>query len=960
MQEIEALYFPEGTGESKACWFPFKKAYYTRRIVPGGEEHAGALVLQKPVQIPLLDDHVGLEELVPVPAAGNRRSIPFSKELRRSFLTEAETNSVITEYYDDQMIDIEKSVCQNLAEINANPMSRQFWVDEMVDGGSLNCGKSSTSFRTRRVDPDASSYAGISLDTRGMRSSIQDIAVKHQKTPGYPRIEVEYDFNTHASRNRSAKTKSGEAKDEEKFFEPVNHGSMGGSRASTSMGSSSLAKCSPFRFGEDHSTASGSLGSDWDALSSVESFARKGRSFGSKDDTIQKANSLPSAPNDKQVVPTATKESSASKRRLLCGAMTKPRLTLGHRESDIPTARSALSVGKDPSARKVRPTLSTRDNIEDVSDQNAEGATAVKRSGQEIQLPQTAAMALAGCMSSITMGALLMAQSASGCNPSSFMASGTNLTDQDDDPHFFVEVEAKKRQLQEIKDLDEIILKEEKLLKKTHDMARKGSLVDDDSAFMGKPCMSDMLDRFSQKRPPSGQAPPSPGKLRHTSAVPLGKSEEKSGMSPSLVKSSRSVVPGTPDRIVKPLGGEVGASRRDGSSPPSKTSRKHRHTSSVPLGKTEKKSGTSPSAVKSSRRVVPVTPDGIVKPLGGGVGGSRRAGSSPPSKTNTTSQNSVKNSYRKGRRGTRGNASGLMKNVDDGARQMATQSSHQDSTNRTKALSGEQKNLSKEEGHQPKMTVIHLKSRPQKDHVVSRNSEKPANSVALADPVRDFELARFPSLTSEDWCETSLSKSASIRPSNSKPSWAEGYGSDEDLGPQLDPDVEYMRVGASTIDSGFSFKARSKQRAMARAMSGMEPQNGLNEFDGDDDDSLNTDAFRRYAIDADADSIFHGLGSARSRRQNAKHVDDEPPRRVETKRISDPMDLNYVTIGDSASIVSKELSKYTSHTETSRSKTSRSTLRSKQSPGRSVVSRGDLTSLTGGHSEPMLCIDTWL
>jgi hypothetical protein len=311
-----------------------------------------------------------------------------------------------------------------------------------------------------------------------------------------------------------------------------------------------------------------------------------------------------------------------------------------------------------------------------------------------------------GCISTAAIGDLLIA--GSDFLPAFYRAPVKKLPDQDNSaqPHFFVEVEATKKQLQEVKDLSLIKAKEGGVLPSVK-IARKSSLVDDDSAFMDTESIGYVYQQFPPKRwlP---KRKPSIGRQRHSknnvaAVVTPALANERPFKTPSDRISSGRVAPVTPHQKSSRL-----ASEANQSNPPTRPPRTEPPIPRTILG--------------------PYLPkEDVIMDRGRAEIGSKLE--------NTSSRQGRSSTHR----------ASLSKVVEKIPKKSVVLDSRE-----TVATPKEQGRGS-DRSDPPTMTVIHLKSRPLKDRSNGREITTDTSKRLVGELAHDFELARFPSLSSEDW-----------------------------------------------------------------------------------------------------------------------------------------------------------------------------------------------------------------
>lgn len=756
MEEIETLYSPEGSDHPRACWFPFKKAY-TRRQISEAEEHTRAVVLSKTLWTPL-QEHAR-PQLGPVSAS----PLEFDGRLRRSFLSELETNSIISE--GDHAMEYRRTLSQNPAGVDAYPARKQLWPEAILGDGSL------------APDPQGSN-ASPCKSIRDVTQSLQDISLS--------RIGLNSNISQPKKRNPSSSMKG-----------PGNTGKDDGWGGCCNMRSDATAST-------DNSTASAWMGSDTDGASSTDSMPGRVGSLDSKAKTARgNALNVVGCASTKASHPEPLRDSIHRRARSTPNERSlKPVNASMGVDSDkrIPAAINVCSTPQRSFARD-RSLGNTTVNTHSVD-------STTMNSSQHTRLTNISGDA--GCISAAALGFLLLAQSAKECVPSDGSARDTRLSCVDDprQPHFFVEVEATRKQLRDIKDLDIVKAQEERFLLRPVEMARQSSLADDDSAFMDKQCIPDVLNRFSHKRQSPTRAQSVPRLLNtNFQGLPVaspGRTSVRPQASPAKSNPCRNAPRVRPDRQATST-----PSNANPSIPPAKTQR-----SEPPIPRT-------------------ISPNFDDEDLILGPGGSRLS-------SKTFNQGISRNASKAAQKIPNPKKKPSLATVGEGALTTCEQSM---------ASNGVESSG---------VHVVKIQSRPLHDPSCGRSQAPKVDNKVAHDPLHDFEVARFPSLSSEDWRRTKLQDIGGVQDRNFTPSFSTDFY-DQDVGQYLDPDYDYLQVDpVKENDSGFNFPADWKNDGWDRVPSFNDNREGGSNFD-DDGDSLNTETFRRIGTNGDDDSIFTGL-----------------------------------------------------------------------------------------------------
>jgi len=713
MQEIETLYVRESHAEpKKSCWFPFRKAYTQRPIQTDTIDDS--LVLSVSLEIPP-QDHVE-SQLVGDPSTPTE----FHEHSPRSFRSVSDTysNSIISE--GDQLSHHRKSTVQNLAQINPNPLCKEFWVDELMHGGSWNC--SASMFPAQGLSHDEAMGMQQSLQERSFAQ--ETVSIGSHTLPELGLSQRPANDSSYCEEGQSTKYTGCSIRSRDFAshgcctMKGTWHGRIGSIATSTDM---SWA---------DSETAS---------TSQTDSQSGTMPSFESNNKANDRDNSgTLVVPSNKEV---ETSWTSMTNTGLLCAPMQWRKVEPPH--SPIYTA----SFQKVPSAIKVcSQTPRSIDSLAKESNElpdvemkaagtgydeciqktNIDAPTpesafsSSKIPGEEIWTKAEGSMTPVGCMPTVAMGSLSMAQATNVFLQSSWSMPTKERQDQVDPnlPHFYVEVEANKKRLKEIKDLCYIKAQEDR---HPVDMARSSSLVDDDSAFIENQFTGKILTRLSPKRqsPARKQSSRVQSKVKvHNTAIatPIRPNEAPLALLPSGV-SNRSAILVTP----------------------------HRNARRTAIDTTQ----SSPRIMRQKIELaVPRT----------------NTSNQPRESVITTKliSKNVDNSISRQEQFSGGNIS-----------------STEVPTLPTKPLMPKSRetvpSLKEENGKAlnrvvpPKyLSVVHLKSRRTRSRESTTNND---HQSVVSELAQDFELARFPSLSSEDWQETSLETNSRMGLQSVSPPW---------------------------------------------------------------------------------------------------------------------------------------------------------------------------------------------
>ena len=315
-------------------------------------------------------------------------------------------------------------------------------------------------------------------------------------------------------------------------------------------------------------------------------------------------------------------------------------------------------------------------------------------------------MAPVGCMSSVAMGSLSMAKATNEFLQSAWSMPTKERQDQEDPnhTHFYVEVEANKKRLKEIKDLCYIKVQQDR---RPVDMARSSSLVDDDSAFAENQFTGKIISRLSPIRQSLVRTQSSPVQSKVTShdiaiATPTRPNERPSALLSSGV-SNRSDIPLTP----------------------------HRNTARTAIDTAQ----SSPSIMR--QKIELAVPRTITS-------NQPREGVIPAKLIAKNVDNSIS---RQEQLFSGGNISSKE------AANLPTKPLLPKSREYVPLLKKENGKVRDRVAPPKYLSVVHLKSRRTRSR---ESTTKNDHQSVVSELAQDFELARFPSLSSDDWEETSL------------------------------------------------------------------------------------------------------------------------------------------------------------------------------------------------------------
>ena len=723
MQEIETLYAREGNTVPTSCWFPFKRAY-TRRPTQAAAT-GDALVLSVPCEIPQ-QDHAESQVVVD---PSNGTDLNQDSGHSCSSVSDTYSNSIITE--GDDLHYHTKSAVQTLAEINPNPLCKEFWVDVLMHGGSWNC--SAPTLLAQAPDTQNSLSAGR---TTGMQQPLTEIS--------FAQANGSVRCNGLSERNlfqRAANDSSNGDEGQSTTYtgcsvrsrDYASHGCC--TMKSTWHGwVGSIATCTDTSWA-DSETAS---------TSQADSLSGTMRSFESKDKAVDTDNSrIRVVPSDKEVESSWTAMRNTG---LLCAAMqwskVKPPLSPIHSASfqKVPSAikvcsQTPRSIDSSVKASNESPDVEMKaaglGHDECAQNTNIDAPTpestfsSWKLSTEQSRIKSEGSMPPVGCIPTAAMGSLSMAKATTALLPSAWSMPRKEPQDQDDPihPQFYVEVEANKKSLRQIKDLSYIKAQEDR---RPVDMARSSSLVDDNSAFVEDQCKGNVLSHLSPKRPSPlrTQSFPVPKKASNhdTAIVTPTRPNEKPMARLSNGVSNRTAVPPTP----------------------------HRKAARMTIDETQS------SPITRRRRIEPAVP--------------RTIDSNIPSENMIPAELKPKNedtTISRHGHSFLGDSIPLKETEKVPTKPLLPK------------LRDPVPSLTKEHGKvhdrivPPKyLTVFHLKSRRPRRRESTTDED---HQSVVSELAQDFELARFPSLSSEDWQKTSMETNrGAMGMQRVSPHWWEG------------------------------------------------------------------------------------------------------------------------------------------------------------------------------------------
>lgn len=556
MDQIQPYHPP--MDKQKVCWFPFKKTYERRRVGPGFDDPPNVYILDDKegdgtdlVEVSLypVTEFTRIEEARPQhpkaaePIFDAPSTEPAGLLRAPSDMDHTDFNSIISEDEDDEdaivFADLEDL---KMASIEPNCLTRQFWVDEIQEGGSLACTEDflggGRSFS--RAGQSYSSFGSQATTTLG-NSTIEtdsrisdDFSFSRVTTPVATgaRIEVEYDFT---KRNFSFSSK------DTREMDPIERGTCGAIRSrskptllvakkSSSMPNSrnSQAKMKSIPEEDQASRTDASSVSNSFHSMATEKVALHAKSYtaSSPKTPVSGTTELPpSMPAMKVVSPSPL---GPVAHRLLCGAipirqpvLPEPQTTKPEKGFEEEKKTDEPSVTDIP-AEPVEPPVPAKE------ESLYERVIWLKNSSfEKLRIPDyTKSLYPKACLQP---------------------ASVPKFDESSHEPHFFVEVAATAGQLKGIRDLDEIKKVEEAVsmlnTPKEMDAARTSSLADEDSAFMdGVGCG---VGKFSRLKAAKRQVP-LPVELRSAAAARV-KSHKSAPVSPSRGKNL-STAPPSPSR----------------------------------------------------------------------------------------------------------------------------------------------------------------------------------------------------------------------------------------------------------------------------------------------------------------------------------------------------------------------------------------------------------------------------
>lgn len=666
-------------------------------------------------------------------------------------------------------------------------------------------------------------------------------------------------------------------------------------------------------------------------------------------------------------------------KRFFCGAMQPMPPMVNKKPQNLEV------IEEEKKTDNPTPTASVKsvERSEGSSSRSKEGNSQVLKS-----LPKQENVSGLACTRNPSLDAVWASTTQKGCAVPNSRRLLLKPVDLDDPlaPHFFVEVEATERQLQEVRDLNE--LQRQELLLQAHasndvNMARTASLMDDDSAFRERECIADVFKKFAPKRPSSGKrrmaARIPPQEVRESATVispPRGKTRVTvTTMSPTEYRPASA----TPDRISLPYC-TTDTSHVLSSDKPKLTKRL---PSRIPSRESSRMDNLDPDGFKYAQhpRSIPQDPLPDV-----------RASYQEPgtqSLKRTTSRNSNSRRQVEPVEESPDVPSRVHFSAD---RQRSTKSHGLDSASSSSRGTPEVKPDGRRSHSEatdlgPKLTKL-------AEDLDYSDMETEIGQASEEDVAPDFELAKFPSLTEEDWHNTAVEHvnvtrlSSRIVSKDRSTAWnrrGADYDFDSNVGSEM------MRVGSSayqeawrvsspqSLDESFEkavpfvgehsgikeqydhrgvdHRGRSAGTGLSRSQSGNSGEEN-DWFDEDELSDLNTEAFHRLAVDTDDDSIFNGL------------VDRTPSARGERRRERDgpPTSAEAVDEDDDSAVSenSVEQSKYTSYTAADQSKYSKysrgdMSKYSRRSTRTDMVSRGERTAaFTEAVRDPFTCMDDWI
>jgi hypothetical protein len=956
--------------KTKACWFPFKKAYDRRT---GHENTAKIYVLDgndgrlsKSVELSLTDyAGIGSEEQSEAPAPTSRmRPLPSDLLTLPLGMDDATVHNSILGEEDDLFFGYGET--SRLAAINPNCISKEFWVDEMVEGGSLACAENFV-HAGRSVNRIGRSFNSLGSSSTKVGSSTKnslsgDISFSRDPTPttkariGVPttkaRIEVEYDFSKNLSYS------SAHEKD------TVQRGGCGAISLRRKCPEDASVRSRTEISYISNSTMTGVTTRRGPPPSHTSASTSHSSSSGESSVMIPPSELVHPAPID----PVSNLEPLSH--RFFCGAMqpmppvakkepSKPEVIEEEKETEDPTPLAPVKAG-EPSESS---SLSERKSFQGIE-----------------------------CTKNPSLDSMWASTNKRGCSVPDFRAGKARPLDLDDplDPHFFIEVEATEQRLREVRDLNE--MQESKVLLPPMDVdfARTASLVDDDSAFQGGEGIVGVFRRtFAPKRRPT------PGKRRPTTTRRLQNVPESPPVVTPLIGKTRVTVtalsktqyrpaPVTPDRISLSCVRDSSYIIDSLEEPKRMKRLSSRSPGREPLASSQMNDGPDPGLEYSSAQHSSM-PEGALPIVRG------------------SSQDLGTQSYKRtaSRKSSSRRPIVMEKDTPDipsrvllsAGKHRSNDSRGKDSNSSSSASefrSDTQRSLYQVPDRSPQMELV------EEIDYGDMTTETGQASNEDEDVANDFEVAKFPSLTEEDWQKTTMEHmnvtrlSSRIVSKDRSTSWNRRIA-DHNFNANFGSESEMMGVGGAAHEESrpsHTLKASSLEESFENAIPFVGKHSGVkgkhnDRIDGgvttsrsrswksgrmsswiDDDDvsDLNTEAFQRLAMDTDDDSIFNGLVERAPRARGVRSRErDGPPTQVDTLQFQAESLKAVEDDGDSvASKNSVEKSKYTSYSAADQSKYSQYTRGdlSKYS-SRSMVSRGGVV-YKEALEDPFTCMDNWV
>ncbi len=960
--------------KQKACWFPFKTAYERRRIQPEHEKKPKVFVFER------YDDVYSRSFELSLRRNDDTRSLQiestqFVPETNHTIvdsprvpseLDETETNSTITD--DSELLFGEREIVQ-WAESNAHCLSRHFWINELVEGRSLACnddlfgdgdsftgiGRSLSTFRSQCTEEEESSTQ-IEQSIRFSSSPVP--------TPITPaRIEIEYDFS---KENLSFEQTEDIQSVQRRMCGAFNGREKSRGNPATHTATSSISNSSYSMFTKkdaSHSHCSDSeMSHDLGYVSNTSNSRMTQNPQLSPHSSISKQNlGLPHASFREATFHVVRPKSVKSlKNRILCGTMKSSR----RRKEEKASMDDDLSVKEEKKVDEPlhpEPTLPSYTSIEGKS-------------------PNT------HCMGGPSFDALWLSNTAKklypkGCAVHQLPRVEARAMDDSTEPYFFVEVEATKRQLKIVKDLDEIKSREATLaFKETRvvEAARAASLVDDDSAFMERESIVDVLKKFAPKRSSSMKKGSAPQKqLKHGRRLEMPRITTAL-TPPRRTKNTAITVSPSTKMCIEPAVGSHEydpanrLKRTQSSSAVDSSQRVDSHFSNTP--RQESISLLLPNAKEASREWPSELPRSCT--LNGEVNGA------PKSKERTSALSEIS------------------------SRVWYPEASRSYDPRRRQSLVDTQKITGVRPDHRldtrKRSSTVSEHVYEVADPTVNLNpSLKTAQDVS-GDLTHDFELARFPSFSTVDWNNASpehvqTQHSSDVSSHKDYQAVWSRHRSDHPFECRFDPESELIKVESPTrgglkmltkkLTKGIDFhhdgsledtiihpvvfvaespdvendayyddidhrgvRRKSSFHTVSERRSKSWSTGPAKMWIDDDESELNTEAFQRLSMDADEDSIFSGLGEHSPSDREMVEASQHTGTGTNTAKI---LEKDSVMSGNSIAVAAKQ---------SRNSKHSRG-VSSRLSSGLSVLSRDEITAYTAAQSvldEPFSCIDEWL